>query len=60
MFHFVCDGWQNRVMCLAKLSDVSASSFSVKLDKSATKPPEMLHEAFGELSFIGTAVFEWH
>jgi hypothetical protein len=32
----------------------------VKLCKSATKPPEMLCEAFGEHSLSGTAVFEWH
>jgi hypothetical protein len=32
----------------------------VKLGKSATKPPEMLCEAFGEHSLSWTAVFEWH
>jgi hypothetical protein len=34
--------------------------FYVKLGKSATKPLEMLREAFGEHSSRQTAVFEWH
>jgi hypothetical protein len=32
----------------------------VKLNKSTTKPLEMLHEAFGEHSLSWTAVFECH
>jgi hypothetical protein len=34
--------------------------FHVKLGKSATETPEMLHEAFGEFSLRRTAVSEWH
>jgi hypothetical protein len=32
----------------------------MKLGKSITKTPEMLHEASGEHSLSRTAVFEWH
>jgi hypothetical protein len=32
----------------------------VKLGKSATETPEMLHKAFGEHSLSWTVVFEWH
>jgi hypothetical protein len=34
--------------------------FCVKLDKSATKSPEMLREAFGKHSLSQTEVSEWH
>jgi hypothetical protein len=34
--------------------------FCMKLGKSVTETPEMLHEAFGEHSLSWTAVFEWH
>jgi hypothetical protein len=32
----------------------------VKLGKSTTETPEMLHEAFGENSLSRTEVLEWH
>jgi hypothetical protein len=44
LFHFVCDGWQNRAVCLC-----------IKF-----RNPEMLHEYFGEHSLSRTAIFEWH
>jgi hypothetical protein len=44
---------------MAKLSNTPAS-FCVKLDKSATKTPEMLCEVLGEYSLSRTVVFEWH
>jgi hypothetical protein len=34
--------------------------FCMKLSKSATETPEMLHEAFGEHSLSRRAVFEWN
>jgi hypothetical protein len=52
VFHFVCDGWQNRATCLHQVF--------VKFGKSATETHEMLREAFGEHSLSQTAVFEWH
>jgi hypothetical protein len=33
-------------------------TFCMKLGKSATEPPEMFREAFGEHSLTRTAVFE--
>jgi hypothetical protein len=44
---------------MAKLSNVSASSFPCSLSKSTTETPEMLREAFGDHSLSQTAVFEW-
>jgi hypothetical protein len=32
----------------------------MKLGKSDTETPEMLHEPFGEHSLSWTVVFEWH
>jgi hypothetical protein len=52
MFRFVCNGWQNRAMCLHQVC--------VKLGKSTTKILEMLRETFGKYSLSRTAVFEWH
>jgi predicted nucleic acid-binding Zn ribbon protein len=34
--------------------------FRMKLGKSATKPPEMLRQVFGEHSVSRIAIFEWH
>jgi hypothetical protein len=45
---------------MAKSSNVSATSFSVKLSKSAMSTLEMLREALGEHSLRWTAVIEWH
>jgi hypothetical protein len=43
-----------------KIKQCVCIKFCVKLGKSATETPEMLHEAFGEHSLSWTAVFEWH
>jgi hypothetical protein len=43
---------------MAESSNMSASSFCMKLGKSATETLEMIHEAFAELSLSLTAVFE--
>jgi hypothetical protein len=43
-FHLVCNGWQNHV----------------KLGKSTTETPEMLHEPIGEHALSWTVVYEWH
>jgi hypothetical protein len=32
----------------------------MKLGKTTTNTPDVLHEAFGEHSLSRTAVFEWH
>jgi hypothetical protein len=34
--------------------------FCMKLSKSATETPEMVHKAFGEYSLSRTVVSEWH
>jgi hypothetical protein len=43
-----------------KIKQCVCMKFCVKLGKSATKTPEMLHEAFGEHSLSWTVVFECH
>jgi hypothetical protein len=43
-----------------KIEQCVCIKFCVKLVKSAIKPLEMLHEAFGEHSLSWTVVFEWH
>jgi hypothetical protein len=48
---FAMDGKNEQSVCV---------KFSVKLGKSATETPEMLHEAFGEHSLNRTVFFEWH
>jgi hypothetical protein len=48
VFRFVCDGWQNRAICLHQIVHVS------------TTETLELREAFGEHSLNPTAVFEWH
>jgi hypothetical protein len=42
-----------------KIEQCICIKFCTKLSKSATKTPEMLHEAFGEHSLSWRAVFEW-
>jgi hypothetical protein len=41
-----------------KIKQCVCIKFCVKLGKSATKTPEMLHEAFGEHSLSQREVFE--
>jgi hypothetical protein len=43
---------------VAKTEQYVCIKSCVKLSKSATETPEMLHEAFGEDSLSQTAVFE--
>jgi hypothetical protein len=45
---------------MVKSSNVSASSFFVKLSKTATETLEILCEAFGEHSLRQRAGFKWH
>jgi hypothetical protein len=43
-----------------KIKQCVCIKLCVKLCKSTTETPEMLHEASGEHSLSWTAVFEWH
>jgi hypothetical protein len=42
-----------------KIEQCVCTKFCVKLSKSTTKNPEMLHQAFGEHSLSQTVVSEW-
>jgi hypothetical protein len=43
-----------------KIEQLVCIKFCMKLGKSTTKTPEMLHEAFGEHSLSQTVVTKWH
>jgi hypothetical protein len=43
-----------------KIKQCACIKFCVKLGKSTTKTPDMLHKPFGEHSLSRTSVFEWH
>jgi hypothetical protein len=50
VFHFVCDGWQNRA--------TPPNQVLVKLGKSTTETPELLRKAFGKHSLSQAVVSE--